>query len=361
MEPGVLARYWHKLAGGKLVQCDLCPHRCRLAEDQLGLCGFRKNVAGEIFLLTYGLSSGCCIDPIEKKPLFHFLPGTAVLSFGTAGCNLACQCCQNWHLSRATVRDAELGKAPPDRIAYEARRLGCASVAFTYNEPVVFHEYAVDTAKECRKLGIRTVAVTSGYVNKEPRAEFYQWMDAANVDLKSFSPDFYKKYAGAELEPVLETLEYIKQKTSTWLEITTLLIPGLNDSQNEIHDLTHWIAKTLGPDVPLHFSAFYPSYKMKDRPPTPPKTLMTACYIAQKNGLRYVYAGNIRDPKGQSTFCHACREKIIGRDGYRITDWDLTSGGRCQCGSVCPGVFEEKPGSWDAKFFQVRLMDFTKM
>lgn len=355
MVPLPLTRYWRKLADAK-VQCTLCPRRCILSEGQSGYCTFRRCDGGELVLMTYGYSSGFCIDPIEKKPLLHFLPGTPVLSFGTVGCNLGCKFCQNWDLSRRAIKDADLGKAPPDRIAKAAKVMECRSVAFTYNEPVAFHEYAVATAKECRALGIKTVAVTAGYVSKEPREEFYTWMDAANVDLKGFTEEFYKKYTDSALQPVLETLEYIKKKTSTWLEITTLLIPGLNDSEYELRAMTEWIVKTLGSDVPLHLTAFFPSHKMPEYPYTPPKRLTWARKIAMHSGLRYVYTGNIDDPLGQTTYCHSCKKGLIVRNKFEIMGWGLKEKGRCQfCGAVCAGIFEEKPGTWGSKRLQIQL------
>ena len=349
------ARFWHKLEQG-VVQCDLCPRRCKLTEGQSGYCTFRRCDGGEVELLTYGYSSGFCIDPIEKKPLFHFLPGIPVLSFGTVGCNLGCRFCQNWHLCRQSLKDANLVAAPPDKIARAAELLNCAAVAFTYNDPVVFHEYAVDTAKACRQKGIKTLAVTNGYVSREPREEFYTWMDAANVDLKGFTEDFYKKYTDSSLQPVLETLEYIKKKTRTWLEITTLLIPGVNDAEKDLRAMTEWIVKTLGPDVPLHLTAFFPSYKMQDHPYMPPEHLKRARKIALRSGLRYVYTGNIRDPRGQTTYCHGCGKELITRNGYEIRKWNFKDRGHCAaCGTLCAGVFSEQHGTWGAQRLQVQL------
>jgi pyruvate formate lyase activating enzyme len=317
---------------------------------------FRRCDGGQLELLTYGYSSGFCVDPIEKKPLFHFLPGTPVLSFGTAGCNLGCKFCQNWDLSRQNIKNADLTPAPPDKIARAAQTLGCSGVAFTYNDPVIFHEYAVDTARECRALGLKTIAVTAGYVSPEPREEFYAWMDAANVDLKGFSEEFYRKYTDSSLQPVLETLEYIKKRTRTWLEITTLLIPGVNDSEQELRAMTEWIVKTLGPDVPLHLTAFSPSYKMQDHPPMLPENLMHARKIALHSGLRYVYTGNIHDPHGQTTYCHACGRELIVRNGFEIRKWDFEEQGHCRsCGAVCAGVFAEKPGDWGSRRLQIQL------
>ena len=348
-------RYWHRLDDGR-VQCDMCPRACKLHEGQRGLCFVRACEAGEIVLTTYGRSSGFCIDPIEKKPLNHFLPGTPVLSFGTAGCNLACKFCQNWDISKSREFDTLADAASPEELAQAALRTGCRSIAFTYNDPVIFHEYAIDVAQACRERDIRTVAVSAGYVCPEPRREFYQYIDAVNIDLKAFTERFYKKITGSELQAVLETLIYIKQETGTWLEITTLLIPGENDDSREIDAMTRWMAENLGTDVPLHFSAFHPDWKMLDTPATPPATLSRARDIAMSNGLNFVYTGNVHDPRGGSTYCKSCGELLIGRDWYVLTAWGLTEEGRCRnCGTVCPGVLESRPGSWGAKRMPVRI------
>jgi len=355
----VPTKYWHKLDDGR-VQCDLCPRFCKLHEGQQGLCFVRENLNGQIILTTYGLSSGYCIDPIEKKPLNHFLPGTPVLSFGTAGCNLACKFCQNWDISKSREMQTLADQASPELIATAAEKLNCNSVAYTYNDPVIFHEYAIDVAKACHEKGIKSVAVTAGYVCPEPRAEFYQHMDAANVDLKGFTENFYHKLTGAHLEPVLDTLKYIKHETNTWLELTTLLIPGWNDSDKEIEEMTQWVVEHLGPDVPMHFSAFHPDWKMLDVPPTPFETLSRARTIALKNGVHYAFTGNVHDEKGESTYCHHCGEKLIGRDWYVLTEWNLDAQGHCKkCGTQCAGVFESTPGNWGAKRQPVRLKDFA--
>ncbi|MBI5039722.1 MAG: AmmeMemoRadiSam system radical SAM enzyme [Gammaproteobacteria bacterium] len=345
----VPTKYWHILDDGR-VQCDLCPRFCKLHEDQRGLCFVRANQHNAIVLTTYGRSSGYCIDPIEKKPLNHFLPGTPVLSFGTAGCNLACKFCQNWDISKSREIDTLADAASPEKIARVAAELNCRSVAFTYNDPVIFHEYAIDVAQACHERGIKSVAVTAGYVTAEPRKEFYQYMDAANVDLKAFTEDFYWKLTGAHLQPVLETLEYLKHETKVWFEITTLLIPGHNDGSDEIESLSKWVVEHLGPDVPLHFSAFHPDWKMLDVPPTPPATLTRAREIALANGVRYAYTGNVHDAKGESTYCHKCGGLLIGRDWYVLSDWNLTADGRCKaCGTPLAGVFEAQPGQWGAR------------
>jgi pyruvate formate lyase activating enzyme len=342
-------RYWHALADGR-VQCDLCPRLCKLHEGQRGLCFVRARQDDQVVLTTYGRSSGFCVDPIEKKPLNHFLPGTPILSFGTAGCNLTCRFCQNWDISKSREVDTLSARATPEAIAEAAVDNGCTSVAFTYNDPVIFLEYAVDTAKACHARGIRTVAVTAGYICDEPRAEFYRHMDAANIDLKAFTDDFYRRLCSGNLQPVLDTLLYLKRQTNVWFEITTLLIPGENDSDEEIEMLTKWVVDNLGPEVPLHFSAFHPDWKMMDTPPTPPASLRRARRIALRNGMRYVYTGNVHDREGDATYCPACGAVVIGRDWYEIIAWNLTADGRCgSCGGAIAGVFAGRPGTWGRK------------
>jgi pyruvate formate lyase activating enzyme len=346
---GKPGRYWHVLQDGR-VQCDVCPRYCKLHEGQRGLCFVRARQGGQIVLTTYGRSSGFCIDPIEKKPLNHFLPGTPVLSFGTAGCNLTCKFCQNWDISKARDLDRIQDVASPEAIADAALHSGCRSVAFTYNDPVIFLEYAIDVALACRERGLKTLAVSAGYIAPEPRVEFFRHMDAANIDLKGFTERFYKELCSGKLAAVLETLEYLKHETKVWFEITTLLIPGENDSPAEIAAESDWLMEHLGPDVPLHFTAFHPDWKMTDRPPTPAPTLRMARQIAHKAGLRYVYTGNIHDPAGQSTFCHGCGAELIGRDWYDVTGWHLSADGRCVgCGTPCHGVFEATAGRWGAR------------
>jgi pyruvate formate lyase activating enzyme len=355
----VSTRYWHKLEDGR-IQCDLCPRFCKLHAGQRGLCFVRENLDDEIVLTTYGRSSGYCIDPIEKKPLNHFLPGTPVLSFGTAGCNLACKFCQNWDISKSRETHTLTDEASPELIARVAEKLNCRSVAYTYNDPVIFHEYAIDVARACHEKGIKSVAVTAGYVCPEPREEFYRYMDAANVDLKAFTEDFYHKITGSHLAPVLETLEYLRHETSVWFELTTLLIPGMNDSEKEIDEMSSWVVEKLGPDVPMHFSAFHPDWKMMDVPPTPKQTLIRAREIAMRNGVRYAYTGNVHNEAGDSTYCHHCGEKLIGRDWYVLSDWNLTADGKCaSCGTPCAGVFEAGHGSWGARRQPIRLRDFA--
>jgi pyruvate formate lyase activating enzyme len=346
---GVSGRYWRRLADSR-IQCDLRPRYCKLHDGQRGLCFVRARQGDEVLLTTYGRSSGFCVDPIEKKPLNHFLPGTPVLSFGTAGCNLTCKFCQNWDISKARNFDRLQSEAAPEEIAEAAQATGSRSIAYTYNDPVIFLEYAVDVAKAARRRGIKNVAVTAGYISQKAREEFFSVMDAANIDLKAFTEGFYRTLCSAELGPVLDTLEYVKHETDVWLEITTLLIPGQNDSPTEIAALSEWIVERLGPDVPLHFSAFHSDWKMRDVPATPAATLLRARQIARSAGLRHVYSGNIHDEAGQSTYCHACGARVIGRDWYEITSWALDDYGRCGgCGAQCAGVFETSHGLWGAR------------
>ncbi|MGZ8262713.1 MAG: AmmeMemoRadiSam system radical SAM enzyme [Burkholderiales bacterium] len=334
------ARWFHLLDDGRM-QCDLCPRDCRLHEGQRGACFVRQREGDRMVLTTYGCSSGFCIDPVEKKPLNHFYPGTSILSFGTAGCNLACKFCQNWDISKSRDMDRLADQATPGAIAIAAKEYGCKSVAFTYNDPVIFAEYAMDIADACKAHGIQSVAVTAGYIHAEARREFYAKMDAANVDLKAFTDEFYFKLCGAHLQPVLDTLAYLKHETDVWFEITTLLIPGKNDSDEELRAECQWIRKELGPDVPLHFTAFHPDHKMTDIPATPASTLTRARRIAVDEGLNYIYTGNVHDETGGSTYCSGCKGRLIARDWHRIDAYRMTPDGRCpDCGTPIPGRFE---------------------
>ena len=342
----VPTRWWHRLDDGR-IQCDVCPRECRLHEGQRGLCFVRARVDDQVVLTSYGRSSGFCVDPVEKKPLNHFLPGSAVLSFGTAGCNLACKFCQNWDISKSREIDTLADAASPEVLAAVAERTGCRSVAFTYNDPVIFAEYAADVADACHDHGIQAIAVTAGYMNPVPRAEFYRHMDAANVDLKAFTEEFYHRTCAAHLADVLDTLRYLRHETDVWLEITTLLIPGRNDSDAEIAAECTWIAANLGPDVPLHFTAFHPDYKMTDVPPTPPATLRRAREIALQQGLQHVYTGNLHDTDGGSTICPGCGRAVVVRDWYRILRYELGDDGACRwCGTRLSGVYDGPAGSW---------------
>jgi pyruvate formate lyase activating enzyme len=329
-----------------------------LHEGQRGVCFVRAREHDEVVLTTWGRSSGFCVDPIEKKPLNHFRPGSSVLSFGTAGCNLACRFCQNWDISKSKQVDTLADQAEPETIARAAHRLGARSVAFTYNDPVVFLEYANDVADACHELGIDTVAVTAGYVCDEPRRDLFAHVDATNIDLKGFTEDFYRHVSGGHLQNVLETLEYVAHETDVWLEITNLLIPGHNDSDAELDAMTAWIVGHLGPDVPVHFSAFHPDFRMLDVPPTPPATLTRARAIALRNGVRYAYTGNVHDTDGGSTRCPSCAKVVIERDWYDLRAYRLDGAGRCRsCGAQIPGRFDGPPGEFGRRRIPVRLAD----
>jgi pyruvate formate lyase activating enzyme len=347
------AQWFHATDDGR-IQCDLCPRDCRLQDGQRGMCFVRQRVGDRMVLTTYGRSSGFALDPIEKKPLNHFYPGSSVLSFGTAGCNLACKFCQNWDISKSREMDRLTDEATPEAIARAAQTAGAASVAFTYNDPTIFAEYAMDTADACHALGIRTVAVTAGYMHAEPRRAFYAKMDAANVDLKAFTDEFYRKQAAGSIEPVKDTLRYLVHETQVWTEITTLLIPGLNDSDAELAALSAWVARDLGLEVPLHFTAFHPDFRMTDRPATPPSTLRRARAIARDHGLRYVYTGNVHDREGDTTQCPACNAPVIERDWYRILSSQLARGGACaHCGTTIAGRFGDAIGNFGPRRMRV--------
>jgi len=348
-------KLWHALPDGR-VQCDVCPRACKLHEGQRGVCFVRAREKDAVVLTTYGRSSGFCVDPIEKKPLNHFLPGSSVLSFGTAGCNLACRFCQNWDISKSKEIDTLADGASPETIARAAKDLGCRSIAFTYNDPTIFMEYAIDVADACRASGIAAVAVTAGYICAEPRRELYAHVDAANVDLKGFTEEFYRHVCGGHLQDVLQTLEYLVHETDVWVETTTLLIPGKNDSDDELDAMTHWVVDHLGRDVPMHFTAFHPDFKMLDVPPTPPSTLTRAREIALANGVRYAYTGNVHDRAGGSTCCPGCNTLVIERDWYELGAYGLTGDGHCaSCGARVPGDFDGPPGTWGARRRPVRL------
>lgn len=352
---GYLGRYWHMLDDGRM-QCDLCPRDCKLHEGQRGACFVRMRQNDQMILTTYGRSSGFCIDPIEKKPLNHFYPGSSVLSFGTAGCNLACKFCQNWDISKSKDMDRLMDQASPEAIAAAAERYQCKSVAFTYNDPVIFAEYAMDVADACHARGIKTVAVTAGYMHDQARRDFYAKIDAANVDLKAFTDEFYFKLTGSHLQPVLDTLRYLKHETNVWFEITTLLIPGQNDSNEELTAMCQWIKNNLGTDVPLHFSAFHPDYKMSDIPATPVATLIRAREIAMREGLKFVYTGNVHNQDGDTTFCPNCNVPLIARDWYQINQYRLTKDGHCpDCAASIAGRFAEQASHFGRKRIPIAI------
>ena len=348
-------RYWHYTEDRSAIHCDLCPRACVLKDGDRCFCFVRKNEDNEMILTTYGKSTGFCIDPIEKKPLNHFLPGTSVLSFGTAGCNLGCQFCQNWSISKSREVEILSERATPEDIAEAALKLGCRSVAFTYNDPVIWAEYAIDTAKACHQVGLKAVAVTAGYITPEARPEFYSVMDAANVDLKAFTERFYKRLTLAALQPVLDTLKWLKHESNVWFEITNLMIPGQNDSSDEIAAMCDWIVTNLGDEVPLHFTAFHPDFRMMDTPPTPSETLTRARNQAIKAGIKYAFTGNVHDPTGSSTYCSKCSKCLIERDWYEINKFDVKDGKCSGCGYRLPGLFESKAGEWGRRRLPVGL------
>ncbi|HEY9773417.1 MAG TPA: AmmeMemoRadiSam system radical SAM enzyme [Planktothrix sp.] len=342
---GLKGRYWHPVENGERIYCDLCPRACVLKEGDRGFCFVRKNVGGEMVLTTYGRSTGFCVDPIEKKPLNHFLPGSSVLSFGTAGCNLGCRFCQNWSISKSRQIERLSESAMPEDIAQAALRLGCRSVAFTYNDPVVWAEYAIETAKACHEAGIKTVAVTAGYITPEARPEFYSVMDAANVDLKAFTEMFYQKLTLSHIEPVLDTLRWLKHESNVWFEITNLVIPEENDSPEEIERMCDWILNNLGDEVPIHFTAYHPDFKL-NRPPTPAKTLVRAHEQARKAGLKFAYVGNVNDAKRGSTYCPNCSALLLERDWFEIGAFNIKDGCCAKCRTKIPGLFENAKGAW---------------
>ena len=348
------ARYWSTQPNGRIL-CTLCPRYCRMADGQAGFCFIRQNRGGKLVQLGYGRSTGFAIDPIEKKPLNHFYPGTPVLSFGTAGCNLGCKFCQNWDISKAKLDEQGLRRNTPDEVVDLAAAQGAPSIAYTYNDPVIWAEYVIDIARAARRRGVKNVLVTAGYVTDEARPELYADADAANVDLKAFTEEFYRKTTASHLEPVLETLKWIRHKSDTWLEVTTLLIPGHNDSDHELSRLAAWFAANLGPDVPLHFTAFHPDFKMTDLPATPPETLRRARAIARAAGLRYVYVGNVHDEDGQTTFCARCARPLIGRDWYALTHFALKDGACAHCGHPLPGRFGAAPVALRSGFRRLRV------
>ena len=350
------AKYWHILDDGR-IQCDLCPRDCRLHDGQRGACFVRGRVDNAMVLTTYGRSSGFCVDPVEKKPLNHFFPGSSILSFGTAGCNLACKFCQNWDISKSRSFDKLADQATPEAIARSAQKLGCKSVAFTYNDPVIFTEYAMDVSDACHELDIRTVAVTAGYIHEAARRDLFAKIDAANVDLKGFTEEFYVRQCGAHLQPVLDTLKYLCRETQVWVELTTLLIPGLNDSEDEIARMSDWIATELGTHVPLHLTAFHPDYKMTDRPSTPTETLTRSRKIALAAGLQYVYTGNVHNIAGDTTCCPSCGGTLIVRDWYEIKQYRLTADGHCpDCNTLIAGHFEKFTHAFGRQRIQVLPM-----
>ncbi|MFC1732744.1 AmmeMemoRadiSam system radical SAM enzyme [candidate division KSB1 bacterium] len=336
------AKHWESLEkkGKKnLVNCHLCPHNCVIAEGKRGICRVRENQKGNLYAMSYGKAVSVNVDPIEKKPLFHFLPGTDSLSMGTAGCNLRCSHCQNWEISQAKPEDIPVPITKPEEIIKKAKQKSCPSISYTYTEPTIFYEYVYDTALLARDEDIKNVMVTNGYINKKPLLELYSLIDAANVDLKGFNKEFYVKECGAKLNPVLESLKAMKD-VGTWIEITNLIIPTMNDDVKEIKEMCNWIVDNMGKETPLHFSRFFPMYKLLDLPPTPEETLMKAKEIALKSGLKYVYVGNIVTEKEGNTYCPKCKKLLVGRSGFGIVSNNIREGKCIYCKEGVKGVWE---------------------
>ncbi|MGM9992749.1 MAG: AmmeMemoRadiSam system radical SAM enzyme [Candidatus Bruticola sp.] len=332
--------YWETKTTDGQLQCQLCPRQCILSPEQRGFCFIRHHINGHIINTSFAKTTGAAIDPIEKKPLYHFLPQSRVLSFGTLGCNMGCRFCQNSHITKNCHNNLSLS-LPPQKVGLAALNYSCSSVAFTYNDPIIWADYAIESAKVCHSLGLQTIAVTAGYIKAKARIEFFSYMDAANIDLKSIRPQFYKNYCQVDIEPILDTIIYVKEHTKCWLELTNLIIPDLNDSEQDLKDLSRWIVKELGPDVPIHFSAFHPAYLMKDKAKTNLTSLLKARDIALESGLHYVYTGNIAHPASQSTYCIKCGRLLIERLLNLIEFKDLNlEKGCCQgCGAPLPGRF----------------------
>lgn len=332
------ALWWQKTGNDKIL-CTLCPRYCTIGEGQNGFCFIRKNIGGELYSIGYGRPTGFAIDPIEKKPLNHFYPGSDILSFGTAGCNLGCKFCQNWTTSKARTADANSLYAEPEDVVNIAKRYKAPSIAYTYNDPTIFGEYVIDVSKLAREEGIKNVMVTAGYIDKEARKDVYKYIDAANVDLKAFSESFYHKLTSSHLKDILNCLVWIKKDTDVWLEITTLLIPGENDSQRELNLMCDWITKNLGDETPIHFTAFHPDFKMLDKHRTPSSTLDTARNIALSHGIKYCYVGNVHNVKSESTYCPQCSEVLIERDWHAVLSNKLADGKCFKCGRNIAGRF----------------------
>lgn len=337
VETKVVARWWEN-AGDK-VRCYLCPRYCLIGDGKTGFCFIRKNEGGILYSIGYARPAAIHIDPVEKKPLFHFLPSTPILSLGTAGCNLGCLFCQNWDISKARIDQVNSVYVPPEKLVSLAIHYKCPSIAFTYNEPTIIGEYIIDTAKIAREYGIKIVMVSNGYISKEAFYDVYQYVDAANIDLKAITETFYQKITLSHLEPVKETLIRLKELGTVWFEITNLIIPTLNDSTEELKRLSEWVLKNLGDSIPLHFTAFHPDYKLNNLPNTPKDKLIEARNIALRMGIKYVYTGNVWYSEGSTTYCPSCREPLITRSWHDVTMIRLKNGKCPNCGTAISGVW----------------------
>jgi pyruvate formate lyase activating enzyme len=332
------AKWWQTTDSGKIL-CTLCPRYCKIGEEQTGFCYIRKNIGGMLVSTGYGHPTGFAIDPIEKKPLSHFLPGTNILSFGTAGCNLGCKFCQNWSMSKAKLDDLNALTVSPEDVVQLAKKHNVPSIAYTYNDPTIFGEYVIDISQIAHAESIRSVMVTNGYIDKQARKEVYKYIDAANVDLKAFTDRFYHKLTFSHLKDVLDTLVWLGNDTDVWIEITTLLIPDENDSTDEIMQMCDWLLNNLSETVPLHFTAFHPDFKMHNKPRTPESTLKRAREIALKAGIKYCYIGNVFDREGQTTYCPQCETSLIERDWHNVITNRVENGKCYKCGCEIAGIF----------------------
>ena len=334
------ARWWEILPDGK-VHCYLCPRHCHIGEGQSGFCFIRAPRGGKLYNLGYAHPAAIQVDPIEKKPLNHFLPGTTILSLGAAGCNMGCFFCQNWDISKSKADQVHSSYLEPETVVLAAIEHQCPSIAFTYNEPTIWGEYVIDTSRIAHAYGLKTVMVTNGYITREALFDVYEHVDAANVDLKAYTEDFYAKLTLSHLQPVLDTLKTLRHETNVWIEITNLIIPSLNDSQEETKELCGWMLENLGDDVPLHFTAFHPDFKLRNKPGTPPETLHRARQLARERGLKYVYEGNILSG-GADTMCPGCGRVLISRSWHRVSEVRVQPDGTCQhCGARISGHFEK--------------------
>jgi pyruvate formate lyase activating enzyme len=332
-------RWWEPMENGKL-HCYLCPRHCHIGEGQTGFCFIRKVENGRLLQLGYGRPAAIQIDPVEKKPLNHFFPGTKIFSMGTAGCNMGCFFCQNWDISKAKSDQVNAADLSPEQVVTLAQQYGCPHLAFTYNEPTIWGEYVIDIARVAHDYGLNTVMVTNGYVTREAFFDIYQHIDAANVDLKAFTETFYSKITLTHLAPVLETLKWLRHETNVWFEVTNLIIPTLNDDDSEFQRLSEWMLENIGDDVPLHFTAFHPDFKLRDKPRTPPESLHRARDLAMSMGLKFVYEGNIYSD-GAHTICPGCHKVIVRRSWHDVLTNKLYEGKCAHCGTKIPGVFTQ--------------------
>jgi pyruvate formate lyase activating enzyme len=337
-EEALRVSYCHTPHAGSYVQCSLCPHRCVIAAGERGICRVRENRNGRLYSVVYGNPCAVHVDPIEKKPFYHFLPSATAFSIATAGCSLRCLYCQNWSISQAAPEDTENADLPPDAVIRYAQQADAPVIAYTYSEPTVFYEYMTACARLGREAGLRSAVISAGFIEQEPLRELCQVVDAIKIDLKGYDAEFYRKVCGAELAPVLKAIEAVHE-AGVHLEIVNLVVPGLNDNPDQLRGLARWVAKELSPDVPLHFSRFQPQYKLTNLPPTPVETLDQARRIAMEEGVRFAYVGNVPGHEGNNTYCPVCGRAIILREGFTVTEYQLNGGNCAYCGAAIPGVW----------------------